>query len=174
IELIRRHVLAAERLHGDDTTVPVLAKDKTVIGRVWAYVRDDRPFAGPDPPAALFFYSRNRNGEHPKPASRRLCRDPPGRCWRLSSGQPTAGPGGRFWRSLRSPAPARPDLRGGLLEPWPAQILRAGRSRQIAARRRSGAPHRRDLRDRARDQWYRRRAAARGPRGTDQATGRRA
>ena len=65
IDLIRQHVLAAERLHGDDTTVPVLAKDKTVIGRVWAYVRDDRPFAGPDPPAALFFYSRNRNGEHP-------------------------------------------------------------------------------------------------------------
>ena len=65
IELIRRHVLAADRVHGDDTTVPVLAKDKTVIGRVWAYVRDDRPFAGPDPPAALFFYSRNRNGEHP-------------------------------------------------------------------------------------------------------------
>jgi hypothetical protein len=58
-------LLAAERLHGDDTTVPVLAKDKTVIGRVWAYVRDDRPFAGPDPPAALFFYSRNRNSEHP-------------------------------------------------------------------------------------------------------------
>src|ERR1700736_6278931 len=65
IELIRRHVLASERLHGDDTTVPVLAKDKTLIGRVWAYVRDDRPCAGPDPPAALFFYSRNRNGEHP-------------------------------------------------------------------------------------------------------------
>jgi transposase len=65
LELIRRHVLASERLHGDDTTVPVLAKQKTVIGRVWAYVRDDRPFAGPDPPAALFFYSRNRNGEHP-------------------------------------------------------------------------------------------------------------
>jgi transposase len=65
VQLIRRHVLAAERLQGDDTTVPVLAKDKTGIGRVWAYVRDDRPFAGPDPPAALFFYSRNRNGEHP-------------------------------------------------------------------------------------------------------------
>jgi transposase len=64
-ELIRRHVLAAERLHGDDTTVPVLAKDKTVIGRLWTYVRDDRPFAGPDPPAAVFFYSRNRGGEHP-------------------------------------------------------------------------------------------------------------
>ncbi len=65
IDLIRHHVLAAERLHGDDTTVPVLAKEKTVIGRVWAYIRDDRPFAGSDPPAALFFYSRNRGGEHP-------------------------------------------------------------------------------------------------------------
>jgi transposase len=64
-ELIRRHVFAAERLHGDDTTVPVLAKNKTVIGRLWTYVRDDRPFAGPDPPAAVFFYSRNRSGEHP-------------------------------------------------------------------------------------------------------------
>jgi transposase len=65
VELIRRHVFAAERLHGDDTTVPVLAKDKTITGRVWTYVRDDRPFAGPGPPAAAFFYSRNRNGEHP-------------------------------------------------------------------------------------------------------------
>ena len=64
-ELIRRHVFCAERLHGDDTTVPVLAKNKTVIGRLWTYVRDDRPFAGPDPPAALFCYSRNRSGEHP-------------------------------------------------------------------------------------------------------------
>ena len=43
-ELIRGHVLAAERLHGDDTTVPVLAKGKTITGRLWAYVRDDRPF----------------------------------------------------------------------------------------------------------------------------------
>ena len=58
-------MLAAERLHGDDTTVPVLAKNKTVIGRLWADVRDDRPFAGPDPPAARFFYSRNRSSEHP-------------------------------------------------------------------------------------------------------------
>jgi transposase len=65
VELIRRHVFAAERLHGDDTTVPVLAKGKTITGRVWVYVRDDRPFAGPGPPAVAFFYSRNRNGEHP-------------------------------------------------------------------------------------------------------------
>src|SRR6266851_4484062 len=65
--LLRRleaHVFAAERLHGDDTTVPVLAKGKTDTGRCWVYVRDDRPFGGPDPPAAMFYYSRDRGGEH--------------------------------------------------------------------------------------------------------------
>ena len=65
-ERIEAHVLAAERLHGDDTTVPVLAKGKTDIGRCWTYVRDDRPFAGPAPPAAVFYYSRDRGGEHPR------------------------------------------------------------------------------------------------------------
>src|SRR3984957_1011121 len=65
VELIRCHVFAAERLHGDDTPVPVLAKNKTATARLWTYVRDDRPFGGPDPPAAIFCYSRNRNGEHP-------------------------------------------------------------------------------------------------------------
>jgi transposase len=59
------HVLAASRLHGDDTTVPVLAKGKTDTGRLWTYVRDDRPFGGADPPAAVFYYSRDRRGEHP-------------------------------------------------------------------------------------------------------------
>ncbi len=63
--LIEAHVLAAGRIHGDDTTVPVMAKGKTDIARLWVYVRDDRPFAGPDPPAALFHYSRDRRGEHP-------------------------------------------------------------------------------------------------------------
>jgi transposase len=65
VELIRHHVFAAERIHGDDTTVPVLAKNKTVTARLWTYVRDDRPFCGPAPPAAVFYYSRNRGGEHP-------------------------------------------------------------------------------------------------------------
>jgi transposase len=60
------HVFAAERLHGDDTTVPVLAKGKTDIGRCWVYVRDDRPFGGPAPPAAMFYYSRDRAGVHPQ------------------------------------------------------------------------------------------------------------
>jgi transposase len=63
--LIDAHVLAAERLHGDDTTVPVLARGKTVTGRVWTYVRDDRPFGGQAPPAAMFHYSRDRTAEHP-------------------------------------------------------------------------------------------------------------
>jgi len=63
VALIRAHVMAAERLHGDDTTVPVLAKGKTSTGRPWTYVRDDRPFAGPAPPAALFHYSPDRRGE---------------------------------------------------------------------------------------------------------------
>jgi transposase len=63
---IETHVLAAERLHGDDTTVPVMAKGKTDTARLWTYVRDDRPFAGTDPPAALFLYSRDRRGAHPR------------------------------------------------------------------------------------------------------------
>ena len=64
-DLIEAHVMAADRLHGDDTPVPVLAKGKCATGRAWVYVRDDRPFGGPDPPAALFRYSRNRSGDHP-------------------------------------------------------------------------------------------------------------
>jgi transposase len=65
-ELIKAHVFAAERIHGDDTTVPVFAKVKTRTGRLWTYVRDDRPFCGPDPPAAVFFYSADRAGIHPE------------------------------------------------------------------------------------------------------------
>src|SRR5664280_1477522 len=63
---IEAYVLSAERLHGDDTTVPVLAKGKTDTGRIWVYVRDDKPFGGPAPPAAVFYYSRDRAGEHPQ------------------------------------------------------------------------------------------------------------
>ena len=47
-------------------TVPILAKGQTVTGRVWVYVRDDRPFGGKDPPAALFYASRDRTREHPE------------------------------------------------------------------------------------------------------------
>ncbi|HEY5278814.1 MAG TPA: IS66 family transposase [Pseudolabrys sp.] len=59
---------SSDTLHVDDTPVPVLAPGmgKTKIGRLWTYVRDERPFAGPRPPAALFFYSPDRKGEHPR------------------------------------------------------------------------------------------------------------
>jgi len=66
VEAIRSHVFAAERIHADDTTVPVLAKGKTRTGRLWTYVRDDRPFGGRDPPAAIFFYSPDRGAKHPE------------------------------------------------------------------------------------------------------------
>jgi transposase len=63
---LEAYVFAAERLHGDDTTVPVLAKGKTDTGRLWTYVRDDRPFGGEAPPAAMFYYSRDRRKQHPQ------------------------------------------------------------------------------------------------------------
>ena len=65
-ELIRAHVFAGDRVHGDETPVPVLAKHETRKGRLWTYVRDDKPFAGPAPPAAVFFYSRDRTAQHPE------------------------------------------------------------------------------------------------------------
>ena len=60
--------MGSETLHVDDTPVPVLAPGtgKTKTGRLWTYVRDERPFAGARPPAALFFYSPDRKGEHPR------------------------------------------------------------------------------------------------------------
>lgn len=66
LRLLEAHVMAAERLHGDDTTVPVLALGKCDIARCWVYVKDDRPFGGSDPPAAMFYYSRDRRGRHPQ------------------------------------------------------------------------------------------------------------
>lgn len=80
VEAIRAHVFAAERIHADDTTVrgPQPGRVRSGVGcrcsprrrpssaALWAYVRDDRPFAGPAPPAAAFFYSPDRCGEHPE------------------------------------------------------------------------------------------------------------
>lgn len=64
-DLIAAHVLAAERLHGDDTTVPLLARGGTKTARLWTYLRDDRPFGGAAPPAVIFRFSRDRGGAHP-------------------------------------------------------------------------------------------------------------
>lgn len=63
--LIEHHVLAGSRVHGDDTTVPLLARGGTKTARLWTYVRDDRPFDGGGPPAAIFKFSRDRQMIHP-------------------------------------------------------------------------------------------------------------
>ena len=68
VDALAAEVMGSQTLHVDDTPVPVLAPGtgKTKTGRLWTYVRDERPFAGTRPPAALFFYSSDRKGEHPK------------------------------------------------------------------------------------------------------------
>ena len=78
VALIEAHVRRAARIHLDDTPVPVLAKGKTRTGRLWTAVRDDRPFGGPDPPAAAYFYSAR--------PLRRACRDLAGRLRRHRAG----------------------------------------------------------------------------------------
>jgi len=64
-KLIEDHVFSAERLHGDDTTVPLLAKGGTKTARLWTYVRDDAPFHSGAPPAAIFRFSTDREKRHP-------------------------------------------------------------------------------------------------------------
>jgi transposase len=68
VEVLRRHVLSATKLHADDTPVPVLApgNGKTKTGRLWTYVRDDRPAGDTTPAAVWFAYSPDRKGEHPQ------------------------------------------------------------------------------------------------------------
>jgi hypothetical protein len=67
VEVSRRHVMNAEKLHADDTPVPALApgNGKARTGRLWTYVRDDRPGGGKTPPAVWFAYTPDRKGEHP-------------------------------------------------------------------------------------------------------------
>jgi transposase len=68
VDALARHVMAGARVHADDTVVPVLEPGlgRTRTARLWTYVRDDRPFGGTDPPAALYRYSPDRKGEHPR------------------------------------------------------------------------------------------------------------
>jgi transposase len=67
-ERLAEHVFASRTLFADDTPIPVLdpGRGRTKTGRLWCYVRDDRPFAGPAPPAVLYHYSPDRRGEHPR------------------------------------------------------------------------------------------------------------
>lgn len=68
VEALRRYVLSGNKVHADDTPMPVLSpgEGKTKTGRLWTYVRDDRPTGSNDPPAVWFAYSPNRKGEHPQ------------------------------------------------------------------------------------------------------------
>lgn len=68
VDALNRYVLSAAKVHADDTPVPILApgEGKTKTGRLWPYVRDDRPAGDPSPPAVWFAYSPNRRGEHPQ------------------------------------------------------------------------------------------------------------
>ncbi len=68
IGALARHVMSGERVHADDTVLPVLEPGlgRTRTARLWTYVRDERPFAGTDPPAVLLRYSPDRNDEHPR------------------------------------------------------------------------------------------------------------
>ena len=153
--LLRRleaHVMAAERLHADDTTVPVLAKGKTDTARCWIYVRDDRPFGGADPPAAMFHYSRDRKGEHPQAHL---------------AGYAGILQADAYDGALSGCAPSWSDPRGCVLVACAAAILRHGRHRRECApqgrrqegdpalsdRDRGGASDRCAVRDRALHQW---------------------
>jgi len=68
VDALTADILGGDTLHVDDTPVPVLAPGtgKTKTSRLWTYVRDERPFVGARPPAALFFYSPDRKGAHPQ------------------------------------------------------------------------------------------------------------
>jgi len=165
---VEAHVFAAERLHGDDTTVPVLAIGKTDTGRCWVYVRDDRPFGGQDPPAAMFYYSRDRGGEHP---ARHLA------SYAGILQADAYGGYNKLYEAGRKPGPiieagcwACPPavLRlGRCRRECPAQSTRQNGERNLAAGLGGGRPHRRPVRHRARDQRPERRTAAAGPAGSE-------
>lgn len=119
-ELIQQHVLAAGRLHGDDTTVPLLARGGTRQARLWTYVRDDRPFAGDAPPAALFFFSPDREKTHP---NRHLA------CWSGILQADAYGGYNDLYREGREPAPVTSALcrvGGVVTEPRPSQTRTCG------------------------------------------------
>lgn len=124
IEAIRAHVFSAERIHADDTTVPVLARGKCRTGRLWTYVRDDRPFAGHAPPAAAFFYSADREARHPASHLASYAG--------LMQADAYAGFNG-LYEARRKPGPI---IEVGMLGACTAQVLRSRPARQSADRHR--------------------------------------
>jgi transposase len=137
--LLEAHVMAAERLHGDDTTVPVLALGKCDVARCWVYVKDDRPFGGSDPPAAMFYYSRDRRGEHPQAHLANYSGILQADVLGLSGKRPVGSmPGARSspWRILRKTRGAkRPERRRSSSRPSPWRSCAASTpSSQLSAR----------------------------------------
>jgi len=140
VNALAADVLAGDNLHVDDTPVPVLAPGtgKTKTGRLWTYVRDERPFAGSRPPAALFFYSSDRKGEHPQAH----LKDFRG----VIHADGYAGfnelfAGGRI-------------VEAACWAHVAAQILRCSRRHRLADRQGSARPHRPALRGREEDQRF--------------------
>ena len=108
---LEAYVLSAERLHGDDTRVPVLARGKTDTGRIWVYVRDDKPFGGPapagPPPGAVFYYSRDRAGKHPQAPLANYSGNP--RLTPMTAMQSSTRPAAHLDRSWKLPVGSTPD-----------------------------------------------------------------
>jgi transposase len=139
IQALRAYVLSAERIHADDTTVPVLAKLKTVTGRIWTYVRDDRPFSGKNPPAAMFYTHATAPAIIPaniSPVTSASCRP-----MRSLASMVSMMPGGSPRRS--------PKRRAGATAAGTSSI---SQHCEVSDRCRSGAPDRRVVRDRAEHQ----------------------
>lgn len=147
---------AAAKTQSANTTIRILAKGKCVIGRIWTYVRDDRPFAGPAPPAAVYYASSDRRGQHPQKHLAAFTGILQAACY--NGFEPLFDPQKKVlpnWLTSKN-RPGRPERQTGLPD-------RVG----------GGQAPRRAVRDRARHQRPQcRRAACRAP-GDEQATPRR-
>ena len=124
---LAEHVFASQTLFADDTPMPVLdpGRGRTKTGRLWVYARDDRPWCGPDPPAAVYFYSPDRKAERPASHLEGFQASFRSTAIRASSGSP----------------PRRHPTRR-LLGPCPAEVLRRASGDRLAGRGRGAAPHR--------------------------------
>ena len=139
VDRLGRYVRAADKVHADDTPVPVLdpGRGKTKTGRVWTYVRDDRPAGSRDPPAVWYRYSPDRKAQHPRAHLRKFC----------GILQADAYSGFSALYAER----AHPG--GFVLGARATQVLRHLRREPLADRSRGDPAHRRAVCDRARDSW---------------------
>ncbi len=139
-ERLCKNVFASNHLFADDTPIPVLdpGSGRTKTGRLWVYARDQRPWSGPEPPAAVYLYAPDRKAERPGVASRRLLK---------ACCTSTAMPASNDW-------PDNSDV--VLAACWAhtqAQVLRSRRGHRLAGGGRSTAPDRRTLCRRSTRTW---------------------